>query len=135
MANTIADEVDAQGFEAKLAACSDSLKGVVAYLRASAQHAGVRVAFRRFRHADPNSGWGVTYYIGAASFCEIHPKAQDEHAWIRLGGTDLRAVESSGFESSKQPGWFKIRTMEEAVRFVPWILQAHDAAAATVASG
>ena len=127
MANTIPPEVDALAFEAKLEHCSDSLTQIVEYLRASAQFAGVGVSSRRFRHPDPNSGWGITYYTGTAPFCEIHPKAEEEHAWVRLIGVDFGAVEGSGFEASNQQGWFKIREMGEAVRFVRWILQSHDA--------
>jgi hypothetical protein len=133
MTNTIPDEVDGVGFEAKLEACSDSLREMVSYLRASSQHAGVAVIPRRFRHPDPNSGWGVSYYTGTDPFCEIHPKVQEGHAWVRLRGVDAGAVEAAGFKPSKQPGWFKIRAMGEAVRIVHWIVQAHDARASSAA--
>jgi hypothetical protein len=131
MKRTIPDEIDAAGFEAKLAACGDSLRELVVFLRASSQHAGVTVTQRRFRHPEPNTGWGVTYYVVSKPFCEIHPKAQDGHAWVRLPGVNSGAVASSGFEPSKQEGWFRIRSMGEAVRFVHWILQAHDARVST----
>lgn len=129
MGDTIPDEVDPLGFDAKLEACSDSLRELVSYLRTSSQHAGVAVVCRRFRHPAPNSGWGVTYYRGPEPFCEIHPKVKEGHAWVRLSGIDAGAVEAAGFELSKQEGWFKLSGMGEAVRFVPWILLAHDARA------
>ena len=88
---------------------------------------------RRFRHPEPNSGWGVTYYTASEPFCEIHPKAEKGHVWVRLRGIDAGAVEAAGFELSRQEGWFKLRGMGEAVRFVPWILQAHDAKRSTAA--
>lgn len=127
MRNAILDEVDAAGFEAKLEACGDSLREIVAYLRASSQHAGGAVVARRFRHPEPNSGWGVAYYAGSEAFCEIHPKAREGHAWVRLRGVDAEDVRAEGFEPSTQEGWFKIRAMDEAVRLVHWILDAHDA--------
>jgi hypothetical protein len=133
MTHTVPGEVDPRGFDANLDACSDALKQIVAYLQTSAQHAGAHVVARRYRHADPNSGWGVTYYTGKAAFCDIHPKAHEEHAWVHLRGVDCRDVEAAGFESSKQYGWFKIRGTREAVRFVTWILRAHDSRTSTTA--
>ncbi len=131
--NSISGDVDSVGFEARLAACSESLRELVSYLRASARHAAPGIAERRFRHPEPNSGWGVTYYTGVEPFCEIHPKLQEEHVWVLLRGIDTSAVAKAGFEPSKQEGWFKIHGMEDAVRFVHWILQAHDARASTAA--
>jgi hypothetical protein len=133
MRTSIPDEVDPEGFEAKVVACGNSLKELVSYLRASSQHAGAAVTQRRFRHPDPNSGWGVTYYTGSEPFSEIHPKSKEGHAWVRLRGVDADAVAAAGFEPSKQDGWFRIRSMAEAVRFVHWIVQAHDARASTAA--
>lgn len=128
MSSLIPSEVDAIGFEARLKDCSDSLRELVTHLQASSQNAGPRVTARRYRHPEPNSGWGVTYYTDrAASFCEIHPKLKEEHTWVRLPGVDAATVARAGFEPSKQEGWLKIRTMEEAVRLVHWILQSHDA--------
>lgn len=127
--NSIPEEIDSAGFEAQLAACTESLRQLVSYLRVSARHAGRGVVDRRFRHSEPNSGWGVTYYVGGSPFCEIHPKSQEGHAWVLLRGIDAAEVIKAGFEPSKQAGWFKVRGMEEAVRFVHWILQAHDARA------
>lgn len=126
MTNTVPDEIDPAGFEARLLDCDDLLQEVVAYLRSSAQHAGPKVKLRRFRHEEPNSGWGVAYYAATAPFCEIHPKQEQGYTWVRLRGVDPGAVMAAGFEPSKQPGWFKIQAMPEAVRFVHWILQAHD---------
>jgi hypothetical protein len=45
-------------------------------------------------------------------------------AWIYCA--ERAEVVADGFEPSKQDGWFKVHTMREAVRFVKWILQAHD---------
>jgi len=118
MNRTIPDEVDAVGFEARLDACPDSLREMVAYLRSSAQHAGANVAERRFRHPAPNSGWGVAYYATVHPFVEIHPKPQEGHTWVLVRGADPEALRHAGFEPSHQAGWFKIRTMTEAVRLV-----------------
>lgn len=133
MANAIPDSINPADFEAKLATCSEPLRALVSYLRTSAQHAGTAATERRFRHAAPNSGWGITFYANASPFCEIHPKPQEGHAWVRLPGADPDAVEAAGFERSKQEGWFKIREMGDAVRLVPWVLQSHDVRARTEA--
>ena len=127
MRNAIPGEVDAAGFEVRLEACSGSLQELVSYLRTSSQHAGEAVVARRFNHPEPNFGWGVTYYTGSAPFSEIHPKPKEGHVWVHLYGVDADAVQATGFEPSVQRGWFKIRVMGEAVRFVHWILQAYDA--------
>jgi hypothetical protein len=126
MATPILDEVDAMGFEADLANCSTELKEIVAYLRCTAQHAGTDVISRRYRHRKPNTGWGITYYSGGNRFCELHPKRNANHVWGFIRGADSAALESEGFHPSAQEGWFQIRTMPEAVRFVKWILCAHD---------
>jgi len=133
MTNTIPDEIDPAGFEARLCDCGEPLKELFSYLRSSAHHAGVEVTARRFRHPEPNSGWGVTYYIGAVPFCHLHPKLKDGHVWILLPGVAASAIAIAGFEPSHQEGWFKIRRMEEAVRFVQWIIQSHDARISTAA--
>jgi hypothetical protein len=120
------EEVDPDGFEAKLASCSNDLHEIIAYLRTSALHAGENVVARRFCHPAPNSGWGVTYYTRSTPFCEIHPKPQEHHAWVRLLGVEPASMGALGFEPSKQEGWFKVRGLTDAVRFVPWILASHD---------
>lgn len=120
------EEIDHEGFEARLLECSDPLRELVNYIRSSAKNAGNSVTSRRFRHPPPNTGWGVTYYVNGTPFCEIHPKRRDGHAWVLPHGADMAAVLRAGFEPSEQPGWFKIHDMREAVRFVPWILQSYD---------
>ena len=120
------DEIDATGFEANLEECSAPLKEMVAYLRKTAQHAGAGVKERRYRHPKPNSGWGIAHYTEGTPFCEFHPKRTEEHVWAFIRGADPAAVTAEGFQPSKQEGWFQIRTMPEAVRFVKWILLAHD---------
>lgn len=126
MTTPVPDEIDPDGFEERLLQCSDPLRELVAYLRTSAQHASRDVCERRFRHPDSNTGWGVSYYVGRRPFCEIHPKRRDGHVWVLPRGADEVAILAAGFEPSKQAGWFKIRDINEAVRFVQWILQAHD---------
>jgi hypothetical protein len=125
--NAVPDEIAPAGFEAQLLTCTEPHREVVAYVRTAAQHAGVAVMARRFRHPTPNSGWGVTYYVGSFPFCEIHPKVKAGHVWVRLRGVDQTEVVNAGFEPSQQQGWVKIRNIAEAVRIVPWILRAHDA--------
>lgn len=124
MSRTVPPEVDPAGFETKLSGCSQPLRDVVGYLRFTAQGAGVGTAMRRYNHPAPNSGWGISYYVAGERFCEIHPKAKEEHAWIYLAGVDPALLAADGFELSSQPGWFKIRNMFEAVRAVKWIISA-----------
>jgi len=126
MTTKVPDEIDPVGFEARLLECSGALRELVAYLRASAHHAGPGVSQRRFRHPAPNTGWGVTYYVESLPFCELHPKPHEEHVWVLLRGADAEAILAAGFEPSKQPGWFTVRRMGEAVRCVSWILQSYD---------
>lgn len=126
MTKPIAPEVDPEGFESKLRDCSQALQEIANYLRATARHAGPAVDQRRFRHAPPNSGWGVTFYVDATPFCELHPKSREGHVWAKTHGSNSEAVSADGFEGSEQTGWIKIRTMHEAVRFVKWIVRSHD---------
>jgi len=129
MSRSIAAEVDSLGFEANLEECSAPLKEIVAYLQTTAKSAGADVIPRRYRYAKPNTGWGITYYTGGNRFCEFHPKRDEGHVWGFIQGADPAAVVAEGFQPSEQDGWFQIRTMPEAVRFVKWILWAHDGAA------
>jgi hypothetical protein len=121
------DEIDPLGFEANLDGCSDKLREMVAYVCNTAKHSGADVTTRRYKHPKPNTGWGITYYTGGEKFCEVHPKSTENHVWVFLHGADRATLVAEGFESSEQNGWFKVRTMREAVRFAKWILAAHDA--------
>jgi hypothetical protein len=126
MAKPVPPEVDAEGFDANLEECSAPLKEMVAYLRSTARHAGTMVSQRRYRHPKPNTGWGISHYSGGNRFCEFHPKREVGHVWGFIQGADPALLVADGFAPSEQDGWFKIRTMPEAVRFVKWILWAHD---------
>ena len=126
MTRPIADEVDPLGFEANLENCTAAVQEMVAYLRTTAHHAGRNVAERRYNHPKPNAGWGVTYYVGAEPFCELHPKRDKGHVWGFIRDADRAAIMADGFQPSKQAGWYQIRTMPESVRFAKWILWAHD---------
>lgn len=126
MPKPIAAEVHPEQFEAALADCSQELRDMVAHLRTAAGFSGPGVQQRRYKHEPPNSGWGVTYYVGGEPFCDLHPKSNDGHVWGCIRGADSAAITAEGFEPSKQDGWFKIRSMNEAVRFANWIIWAHD---------
>jgi hypothetical protein len=99
---------------------------MVAYLRSMAENSGADVATRRHKHPKPNTGWGITYYTGGEKSCEVHQKIRENHVWVFLHGADRATLVAEGFQPSEQDGWFKVRTMREAVRFVKWILAAHD---------
>ena len=62
MNKAIPDEIDPLGFEANLDGCNKPLQEMVAYLRNTAQYGGSDVTTRRFKHPEPNTGWGITYY-------------------------------------------------------------------------
>ena len=126
MAKSMPDEVDPLGFEENLSGCESRLQEIAEYLRTTAMHVGADVLQRRYRHAAPNTGWGVTYYSAGRPFCQLHPKRGVGHVWVFVSGVDSAAVVAEGFEPSKQASWFQIRTMPEAVRFVKWIVWAHD---------
>jgi hypothetical protein len=123
MDKPIPDELNVAGFETYIADFSDELKGLFSYLRSTAKNAGASVSDQRHK---PNSGCGVRYYTRGERFCEIDPKVRENHAWVFLHGADRATLVAAGFEPSEQEGWFKVRTMPEAVHFVKWILEAHD---------
>ena len=122
----IPDEVDPSGFQKNLEECSAPLQEMVTYLRSTARNAGADVSERRYRHPKPNSGWGVAYYADSHRFCEFNPKREKDHVWAFVHGADSSEIADEGFQPSLQDGWFQIRTLPEAVRFVKWVLLAHD---------
>ena len=126
MSKPVPADVDPEGFDANLEECAAPLRELVAYLRTAAQHAGPAVTSRRYRHATPNSGWGVTYYVDGHRFCELHPKREAGHLWGFIPAADPAALTADGLRPSEQSDWFQVSSMREAVRFVRWILWAHD---------
>ncbi len=111
-------------FEARIGECGDELQNVVAYLRNTAKHAGADVLPRPYV---PKTGWGITYYRGKQWFCQFHPKHQKNHVQALIYGTDPAALEAAGFTSAKREDnqrWVRIENMRDAVRLVPFILDA-----------
>src|SRR5688572_1354992 len=123
MTTKIPPERNVPGFERELAKCLDPLLEMVTYLRTTARNAGPDVIERRYK---PQSGWGITYYAGTKVFLDVHPKVRERHVWVSAHGVDRAALLAERFQPSKQRRWFKIRSMREAVRFVKWIVEAHD---------
>jgi hypothetical protein len=132
MARSIPPEKDPAGFDANLDECSDHLREMVAYLRSTAKHAGPRVTPRRYKHPEPNKGWGITYYMSGEWFCHFHPKQDpdSDHVGVRILGATADELKAIALEPSEERVdgqlWVRVKSMREAVRLVPLILRGHD---------
>lgn len=115
---------DPREFEEHLGECHADVQEIVAYLRNTAKHAGADVLPRPYV---PKTGLGITYYRGDDRFCQFHPKHR--HVQALIDGVDPAALEAAGFapvhrtREDKQP-WVPIASMRDAVRLVPFILEA-----------
>jgi len=130
MPKAIPAEVDLEGFESNLRECSAHLQDMVAVLRVGAANGGFDVEGRRYRHLPPNLGWGVTYYVHGRPFCHLHPKRRDDSISVSVVSAHHATLVAEGLQPLDQAGWYKVRTMHQAVRWVKWILWAHDQVAA-----
>jgi hypothetical protein len=132
VAKPCSGELNAPAFDAHvLEDCSDNVREILAYLRSTAQNAGVDVCGRRYK---PQTGCGITYYTRDQEdwFCQFHPKQKHgaDHVGILIAGATADALKHAGFEPAedRKDGqlWFPIETMLKAVRLVPMIVQAYD---------
>ena len=77
----------------------------------------------------PQRGVGVTYWRGAKRFCRFDPKHQANHVGALIPGANRAALEDAGTVSDRNDGpWVTIKNMRGAVRLVPEMLRAYDAA-------
>jgi hypothetical protein len=118
-------EIDAAGFDQRLAKCSPHTRDLVAFLKIVAENAGGSVAAPTFEVR----GIGITYWTNGRRFCRFDPKHQADHVWVLIPTADRRALRKAGAVSPREDGpWVTIKNMHGAVRLVPQILDAYDVA-------
>lgn len=74
-------------------------------------------------------GNGPKYSNQSGQFCALHLRTTTPHVWAKIYGSDRESLVADGFEPSEQADWFKVKTMQEAVRFVKWIVKARNSRA------
>jgi hypothetical protein len=116
---------DATEFDARCEECNQATRNIVAFLKTVAEHAGFKVDAPTFEVR----GVGITYWSGGKRFCRFDPKHQADHVWALVPGGDRVALKAAGKVSVREDGpWVTIKDMHGAVRLVPQILRAYDAA-------
>lgn len=126
----IDDVARAEAFDAHLGTCEPDVQRVVGYLRDTAANASLAVGPPTFEVR----GVGVTYWAAGRWFCRFDPKR--EHVWIHFRDADRMVLAEIGTVAERTDGvWLTIGHMTEAVRVVPEILRAHDAALGAVNQG
>ena len=125
-------EFDAKEFDARREECSQATRNVLDFLKTVAEHAGSHVEPPAFEVR----GVGITYWSGGKRFCRFDPKHQADHVWALVPGGDRVALGVAGTVSDREDGpWVTIKNMCGAVRLVPEILRAYDAATDDSATG
>lgn len=110
-------------FDQRRGQCDPAAVEVIDFLMTVATNAGPNVTHPPTAEL---KGEGFKYEGGHGQFCALH--LRKKHVWVWIKGADRATLAAEGFEPSKQEEWFTIPTMPKAVRFVKWILWAHDAA-------
>lgn len=123
MREQIDDVSRAAVFEERLATLDPRVQGIVQFLRVAATHAGEGVPPPTFEVR----GVGLTYWAAGKPFVRIDPKKS--HVWVHFKDGQRQALGQIGKVADRTDGvWLTIQQMMQAVRLVPLILQAHDAA-------
>jgi hypothetical protein len=116
-----------QEFDDLVEKCSPELRRIIGFLETVAQHAGGEVESPTF---DGQPASGVTYRRQGKRFCRFDPKHQASHVAVWIPGADRLTLQEAGSVSPRDDGpWATIKDMGGAVRAVPHILRAYDAAA------
>ena len=119
-------DIDSAGTDQRVAKCSQHTRDLLAFLRTVAENAGEHVGTPTFE----GRGIGVTYWVNGKRFCRFDPKHEADHVWALIPNADRHALDDAGKVSKREDGpWVTVRNMRGAVRLVPHILQAYDAAA------
>ena len=118
--------LDSKEFGARREECGQTTRAVLDLLRTAAEHAGSRVDPPTFEAR----GVGVTYWTGGKRFCRFDPKPKANHVWALVPQGNLVALAFAGTVSEREDGpWVTVKDMRGAMRLVPEILRAYDAAA------
>lgn len=116
---------DSKEFDARREQCGQATRKVLDFLKNVAAHAGSHVEPPTFEVR----GVGITYWSGGKRFCRFDPKHQADHVGALVSGGDRVALAAAGTVSDREDGpWVTIKNMHGAVRLVPEILRAYDAA-------
>jgi hypothetical protein len=114
-----------ESFNKRSKECGQVTRNVLDFLRTAAEHAGSRVDPPTFEVR----GVGITYWTGGKRFCRFDPKPRADHVWALVPSANLVALAYAGTVSEREDGlWVTIRDLRGAVRLVPEILRAYDAA-------
>lgn len=117
----------ARQFDARREKCGQVAQDVLAFLMTVAEHAGPDVEKPTFEVR----GVGITYRSLRQRFCRFDPKQRMDHVWALIPGADRVSLAAAGKVSAREDGpWVTIKNMRDAVRLVPEILKAYDAAGA-----
>ena len=121
-------ELSAREFDARRETCGEATRNVLDFLMTAAEHAGPDVGKPKFEER----GGGITYWSRRKRFCRFDSKHRADHVWAMIPGADRTSLEAAGKVSRRGDGpWVTIKNMRDAVRLVPEILKAYDAAGAT----
>ena len=121
-------ELPAREFDARRETCGEATRNVLDFLMTAAEHAGPDVGKPTFEVR----GVGITYWSRGKRFCRFDPKHRADHVWAMIPGADRTSLEAAGKVSRRgDEPWVTIKNMRDAVRLVPEILKAYDAAGAT----
>ncbi len=113
-------------FDERVDRCTPATRNLLTFLRTVAEHAGDDVDPPTF---DGVEGTGITYRRAGKRFCRFDPKHEADHVWALIPGADRSALAPAGTVSDREDGpWVTIKNRRGAVRIVPEILRAHDAA-------
>src|SRR5262245_48508077 len=110
-------------FDARREKCAPPVRELLDFMMQAAANAGPNV---KSPPTPELKGGGIKYRNAVRQFCAFHPK-YSTHVYVWVHGANRDAIVAEGFKPSRQDGWYKIATMPEAVRFIKWILRAHDA--------
>lgn len=118
-------DVNSADFDHRVAKCSQDNRDLVAFLRTVAENAGEHVGAPTFEAR----GTGITYWVNGRRFCRFDPKHEADRVWALIPNADRHTLGDAGVVSDRKDGpWVTIRTMRGAVRLVPHVMEAYDAA-------
>ena len=123
--------LDSKEFDARRDECGQTTRDVLDFLRTAAEHAGSHVGPPTFEAR----GVGIAYWTGGKRFCRFDPKPKAGHVWALVPGGNLVALAFAGTVSEREDGpWVTVKDVRGAVRLVPEILRAYDAASQATAT-
>jgi hypothetical protein len=117
----MAEPTGQQLFRERREQCTAPTSEIIDFLMAAAANAGPDIKTPIYEAG----GNGPKYSNQGGQFCALHLRTTTPHVWAKIFGSHRESLVSDGFEPSEQDDWFKVKTMQEAVRFVKWLMKAH----------